>query len=79
MKPTDFSKYLSDYLSKYLPGERGMSHNSILAYRGTFILLIRYYKDAKHISVNKLTMDKLTRKDIVAFLDWLQNENKMLG
>ena len=76
MKPTDFSKYLSDYLSKYLPGERGMSHNSILAYRDTFILLIRYYKDAKHISVNKLTMDKLTRKDIVAFLDWLQNENK---
>ncbi len=40
MQPTDFSIYLTNFLSKYLPAERGASRNTIAAYRDTFVLLI---------------------------------------
>ena len=73
MKPTDFAKYLSDFFGKYLPGERGLSKNSIMAYRDTFVLLIRYYRDEIGIPVSKLTLDKLTQSSVSDFLKWLQN------
>lgn len=73
MRPTDFAKYLADFLGKYLPAERGMSKNSIKAYRDTFVLLIRYFSEERHISVNKITLDKIDQGVVTAFLDWLQN------
>lgn len=73
MKPTDFAKYLADFLGKYLPAERGMSENSIKSYRDTFVLLIRYFSEEKHIPVNKITLDKIDRDLVCSFLSWLQN------
>ena len=72
MKPTDLSKSLMDFLSRYLPGERGMSYNTISSYKYTFILLFSFMKEQKGININKLTLKDLTRDSIVAFLDWLQ-------
>ena len=72
MMPTDFSKSLTDYLSKYLPGERGMSVNTINSYKVTFILFINFIESQKNISVNRLSLKHITRECIVQFLDWLQ-------
>jgi len=72
MKPTDFSKSLMDFLSRYLPGERGMSYNTISSYKVTFILLFSFMKEQEGININKLTLKDLNRECIVAFLDWLQ-------
>lgn len=72
MKPTDFSKGLTDFLSKYLPGERGMSANTITSYKATFILLINFFEAEKNIRVNKLSLRNITKECIVEFLDWLQ-------
>ena len=47
MKPTDFSKYISDFLSNYLTNEKGASINTIKAYRDTFILLLSYLENEK--------------------------------
>ena len=74
MKPTDFSKSLTDFLSKYLPGERGMSANTITSYKATFILFINYFEAEKNISVNKLSLKDITKECIVEFLDWLQTK-----
>jgi len=72
MKPTDFSKSLTDYLSKYLPGERGLSANTINSYKVTFILFINFIEAEKHISVSKLFLKDITQNCVVEFLDWLQ-------
>lgn len=72
MKPTDLSKSLMDFLSRYLPGERGMSYNTISTYKYTFILLFSLMKEQKGINIDKLTLKDLTRDSVVAFLDWLQ-------
>ncbi|MCK9404778.1 MAG: site-specific integrase [Chitinophagaceae bacterium] len=76
MKPTDFSKYLTDFLSKYLPGERGASRNTISAYRDTFLLFINYMEGSELISVKKLTIDMIKMESVIGFLDWLQKERK---
>ena len=76
MKPTDFSKSLTDFLSKYLPGERGLSANTINSYKITFILFIGLIESQKKISVNKLSLKDITKECIVEFLEWLQRERK---
>lgn len=76
MKPTDFSKYLADYLTRYLSHERGYSANTIIAYRDTFILFITFMNQVKNIKAEKLFINSITQTIIVEFLDWLQSERK---
>ncbi|MEJ7739737.1 MAG: tyrosine-type recombinase/integrase [Chitinophagaceae bacterium] len=72
--PTDFSKYLSDFLGNYLPNERGVSINTIKSYSHTFILLLTYLNDVKNIRIEKVAFKHFTRPLVVDFLDWLQAE-----
>lgn len=72
MKPTDFSKYLSEFLSVYLPGEKGLSTNTILAYRDTFVIFIEYMEKIKGMPVNRLKLGHINRETIIDFLDWIQ-------
>jgi integrase/recombinase XerD len=76
MKPTDLSKYISDFISRYLPCEKGASSNTIAAYRDTFVLLLKFTQESMHIKIEKLTLDKITKETILQFLDWIQKERK---
>lgn len=76
MKPTDFSKYLTDYLTRYLSHERGASSNTIVAYRDTFVLFITFMEKCKNITAEKLYLKSISKESIVVFLDWLQTERK---
>lgn len=76
MKPTDFSFYLTGFLSKYLPGETGASNNTIDSYRDTFILFLRFLRDVKGISTDKLTLRLVTKNIIVEYLDWIEEYRK---
>jgi site-specific recombinase XerD len=76
MKPTDFSKYLTDYLTRYLTHERGCSSNTIIAYRDTFVLFITYMNQVRNIKAEKLFMKSITKASVVEFLDWLQSERR---
>jgi len=74
MKPTDFSKYISDFISRYLPNEKGASANTVTSYRDSFILLINFIQDVKHIKLEKITLNTIKKETISQFLDWLQKE-----
>lgn len=76
MKPTDFAKHLTEFLSVYLPLQKNVSKNTIYSYRDTFKLLIRYCQGKEGISVEKITMNILSSKLITSFLEWLENERK---
>ena len=45
MKPTDFSRLLSEYLTVYLPGRRNMSENTVFSYCDAFRLFLLYCKN----------------------------------
>ena len=71
---TDFAKYLSKFLSEYLPYERNMSPNTVTSYRDTFVQFISYMKDVQNVKVERLTLDMLTRQRVLDFLSWVQKE-----
>jgi site-specific recombinase XerD len=74
MKPTDFAYHLTNYLSKYLPGQIGVSTNTIKSYRDTFTILLRYCDDEKRLPPERLLLKDLTRDVIEDFLSWLETE-----
>ena len=73
-KAADFPYYVSKFLARYLPGEAGASPNTILSYRDTFLLFIRYCNSQEDTPPEKMTLELLTRELVCAFLSWLENE-----
>ncbi|MFW5988469.1 MAG: tyrosine-type recombinase/integrase, partial [bacterium] len=76
MKQTDFAKALTDFLTKYLAGQRNLSTNTIKSYRDTFKQLLVYLKEEAGISPEYLTFNDLNKEKIEDFLYWLEkNKN----
>ena len=76
MKPTDFAKHLTEFLSVYLPSQKNVSKNTICSYRDTFKLMIRYCQEKESIPAEKITMEALSSNLIISFLEWLENDRK---
>ena len=74
MKPTDFSKYLTDFFGTYLPIECGVSQNTILTYSYTFSLLIEFLKEQEFINPQRVTLADITKERIINFLQWLEED-----
>jgi site-specific recombinase XerD len=73
MKTTDFAEHLATFLTMYLPGQRGLSSNTIMSYRDTFKQVLQYAETCG-IRPEKLTLAKFNTDFIEAFLDWLEKE-----
>jgi len=74
MKPTDFAKALSRYLTSYLPGQRNVSPNTIRSYRDTFKLFLSYCKHARNLIIEDFSLKHLDEPLIVDFLSWLEHD-----
>lgn len=74
MKPTDFAYHLTNYLSKYLPAQVGVSENTIKSYRDTFSLFLRYCKSEKNLSPERLKISDISIDIVENFLAWLESE-----
>jgi len=68
----DFSYYLTSFLSKYLPGQKNASRNTILSYADTFKLLLTFYDTEKGIKPERLDLSRICSEGILEFLDWLE-------
>lgn len=74
MKENDFSRYLTTFLSLYLPGHRNFSVNTIASYRDAFKLLLTFCDEVKGMKPEKITLLKLTKDLVIEFLIWLEQE-----
>ncbi len=72
MKPTNFAYYLTNFLSKYLPGVVGLSPNTIMSYRDTFSLFLDFCSKHKKIKPEKLSLNNLNRIVVEEYLKWLE-------
>ena len=72
MKETDFARYLTQFLSVYLPGHLGSKKNTLLSYRDSFSLLLEYCRDEEKIAPEKLMVSQVDRDLIMRFLEWLE-------
>ena len=73
MRPTDFSYYLSDFLTGYLAGQRNLSSNTIKSYRDTFVFLLEFIKETRWISPEKVSIAQIDKFMIESYLSWLEN------
>lgn len=73
---TDFAKYLTRFLSEYLPHQRNVSKNTIASYRDSFVQFINYMKGINGIPVERLLLKHLTRDNVINYLQWLHNTKK---
>ena len=76
MKPTDFAKYLTEFLSVYLPTQKNVSKNTICSYRDTFKLLISFCQEKNGIQVEQITLNIFSSKFITDFLECLETNRK---
>jgi site-specific recombinase XerD len=74
MKPTDFARRLTQFLSEYLPAQKNVSPNTIKAYRDAFTLLLRYCRDQRGLVPERVTLDSIDVSLVLAFLDYLETE-----
>jgi integrase/recombinase XerD len=76
MKENDFSRYLTNFLSCYLPGQRNVSTNTIASYRDGFKLFLTFFDEIKGIKPEKITLKRITKELVVEFLLWLEEGRK---
>lgn len=72
LKPTNFSKYITSFLSSYLPGLRNVSKNTIASYCDTFRLLLKYCRDFRKIPLERLSLIDVNVEIITTFLNWVE-------
>jgi site-specific recombinase XerD len=76
MKPTEFARYLTEFLTTYLSGQKNVSKNTILTYRDTFKLLLRFCQERKNIPPERITVATLDSMLVIDFLNWLETDRK---
>ena len=76
MNPTNFAKYLTEFLSNYLSGQKNVSKNTIYSYRDTFKLLLKYCQDVKSIAIETINIETISAELISDFLAWVESERK---
>lgn len=69
---TDFARLVSGFLTDYLPLQRNYSKNTILSYRDSLKLLIKFITDVKGIKLNQFSMNTFDRELIRDYLEWLR-------
>jgi integrase/recombinase XerD len=68
------AKFIKRFLSHYVPVQKGLSHNTILAYRDAIKLLLCYAADTLNKSVEDLCVEEINESLVLDFLDYLENK-----
>ena len=69
MKPTPFPQLLHAFFHDWLVRQRNVSHHTVLSYRDSWRLFLRFVAGAKKKSVAKLALSDLTAAEVLAFLE----------
>jgi integrase/recombinase XerD len=70
------ANYMKRFFSHYMPVQKGLSVNTILAYRDAIKLLLCYAEDTLGRPVDRFTVEDVTEKVVIDFLDHVEQERK---
>lgn len=74
---TDFARLMNDYFVKYLTEQKGSGSNTLKTYRDTFVQLLEFMNEKKHIRADKIEVDSFSYDIINEFLDYLEKEKSV--
>ena len=75
---TDFARLMSDYFVKYLAGQKGSGSNTMKTYRDTFVQLLEFMDEKKHIRADCIEVDSFSYDIINEFLEYLEKEKRFI-
>ena len=64
---------LKRFFSHYMPVQKGLSENTIRSYRDAIKLLLCYVADTLSQSVDALSVELISEKTVLGFLDAVEN------
>ena len=70
--PTKFATALRAFFAQHLPLTRGLSPRTVLSYRDSFVLLLRFLAARHGCGVVDLELQHLRAEDVLAFLEHLE-------
>ena len=76
MKNADFATQMTAFFSRYLPAQRNVSPHTIKAYRDVFVLFLRYCRDKRGWSTERLVLADVDANVVLEFLDFLETDRK---
>jgi len=74
--PTKFATVVRTFFAQHLPLTHGLSPRTVLSYRDSFVLLLRFLAARHGCGVVNLEIRHLRADDVLAFLDHLETERK---
>ena len=72
MNETDFASHITIFLSRYLPGQRNLSTNTITSYRDAFKLFLVFCETDRKMKADKIRILDLTPELLTEYLAWLE-------
>jgi len=72
MNATDFALHINGFFSRYLPGQRNLSTNTITSYRDAFKLFLVFCETDKKMKADKIRISDLTPELVTEYLAWLE-------
>lgn len=77
MKPTSFPELLRAFFHGWLVEQRNVSHHTVLSYRDSWRLFLRFVASRKATSVARLRLTDFTAAEVLAFLQHAEQERKV--
>jgi site-specific recombinase XerD len=74
MAETDFARHIAGFLSRYLPGQRNFSTNTIASYRDAVKLFLVFCEAEKKMKPDRIRISDIGPELLTAYLDWLERE-----
>ena len=76
MKPTSFPVLLHAFFHDWLGEQRNLSRHTVLSYRDTWRLFLRFASERHHRPIVDLSLPDLNATIVLAFLQHLEEERK---
>jgi site-specific recombinase XerD len=77
MKVATLDYWLHAFFHEWLAQQRNLSHYTVMSYRDTWRLFLRFIAQRRRRSVSDLTIEDLTANEILAFLRHSEEERKV--
>lgn len=72
--PTDLGRELVRFFEEFLPGQRGLSPNTVRSYRDAVVLLLQFLSSDAKRSIERLDIADLSAERVIRFLNFLEVE-----
>lgn len=67
-----FAGLVQEFFTDYMVQQRGLSSRTVASYRDTFVLLLRFAEEERHLPAHAMTMSHLNARFLADFLDHLE-------